>query len=57
MIKMAADYCSCTPKVLKNQSVLFLGGLAKLRKRLSASSCLSVCMEVPGSHWKDFHKI
>ena len=34
-----------------------LGASEKLRKRLLASSCLSVRMEQLGSHWTDLHEI
>ena len=51
-------------KVIIQQSCTFhitdissLGSFAKLRKRLLASSCLSVRMEQLGSHWTDFHEI
>jgi len=37
--------------------VKFLGAFEKLRKRLVASSGLSVCMAELGTHFTDFHDI
>jgi len=54
-------YCSSVCKVLSTYDVLISRRLAEWRKRLLATSCLSVCpsfrMEQLGSNCTDFHEI
>ena len=48
--------CNMTAIQTTGYICLIIGAFAELRKRLLATSCLSVRMEQLGSHWADFYE-